>query len=1007
MPDLTSIATTLRAGRYTFAGYLSTVPQTVVLRGTLSATPTFPAKTLAYTNVSGSYTNVVPGMTIRVLSSGVFKGLLRVATGGTIGAASLPVNEFSANTCNAASGDTIEVIREFRLWDKLVSATSAFLKDSRIAYSDQGENPPPIPCSGGAYANLLSNVASGVNFYGSTSWVVDPDSSTLTHAWDFVDGTPSTSSAADPTGVVFPAGFRMVSHTVTDDTNSKSTVQYVPVWIHDSTSPAFAVQIDSMSASIESGWNVSFKLPIAAQADIDALPDGGMIVYWEQERYNGTVASYGSAVTGRSHIKFVGYLIRSSIHIDAESDEITFEAVSPLGILEQTSALPQLIIRDNTPTKWSDLKGMTMRLATWYMLYWGSTLTDVFDFIWGDASDLQYNRLAMQETSSLAAQVNDLTASINAPLTCDRLGRLLVYADNHYLATASRAGRITTANLTTADVMELDIPQEHRGTTKHVRGEGITTASKAVFSNAGNAPSPIGTASDTLSKQIVSSQADMNTRTGFHFARVNSLHNGAFVPKGLTITLPDGYDIFDPAYREWLTLTLADTSNGRGIAFSTSDRWTVQRADVSYDNDNGTKEIRLTLDHETTGASGVTYIPPQPSENGLPDLPPLDMQLPGIGDDTIPVGLVRGIQTLARFDTDMTMHITTNFENPEASDGPAWVTTDLTTLTDWPGGSKLVAFEVDAYSPGYIAGSGRIDGFLCTDTAVMYVQDLFGTPLIINISYFRATSEKRAMRFERGQAGFGIVGTWYDTDGVYAAITTDYCGTLTETQVRPEYLSATANVFPPGVYIDPHAANTAYIAVYTTTGGQTGSPLAVSEVFKTPNAGSTWAATTQNVVSGVVITPAVVIAFADATNATIYYRAQPAQEPTTVTLQKVTATADSNVSPSVAGKSFTMVIAPRALAIPDDDANTLYLCGVDGATSNVFGVFVSHDKGHTWTTLVTPAATQIYKNVYALSRYTAILLGKNGAISYVNGTTLDSRAGNLSTSAEVIGICGG
>lgn len=52
--------------------------------------------------------------------------------------------------------------------------------------------------------------------------------STNAHSWDFVDGTPSSSTAESPTGVTFPPGFRNVRYTV-QDTNGKQHTTIIPV----------------------------------------------------------------------------------------------------------------------------------------------------------------------------------------------------------------------------------------------------------------------------------------------------------------------------------------------------------------------------------------------------------------------------------------------------------------------------------------------------------------------------------------------------------------------------------------------------------------------------------------------------------------------------------------------------------------------------------------------------------------------------------------------------------
>jgi hypothetical protein len=629
MPSLTSNTAMFRRGGFNFTGYVSVLPQTVVLAGTVSATPTLPTLTIAYTLTSGDEADVLTGMTVHLFSStGVRKGTLRVATGGTITSVSLPINEVSQGAANIVSGDTFQVVDEWRIWDKLVSATAALNKDSRIAYSDQGSNPNPVCNSGGAYAGFNATVS----FAGGTSFVVDPDSSAITHSWDFVDGTPDTSTSAAPSSV-FPAGFRWVSHTITDVTNSKTSTQRIPVWVHDSTYAPLAVQVDNMSASVDQGWRCTFKLPAGTEGSITNLPDGALVVYHEREYYNGTEANYGSLVTGRSNVKFIGYLVSDSINITPDENTVTFEAVSPLAILDQTPALPQLMVNKASPARWSELKTLTTKKMFWYLANWGSNLLDAWDFVWNDGLDLGYTRLSV-DGDSIGAQLRDIANSLNVQLTCDRLGRILFTRDPDFLTTGERTSRTKTYDLTTADVMTVDVTRNHRGTVKSVRGEGITPANKAVFSNGGgNAPAPFGTGSETLSKQIVATQASLNERAGYYFAKVNGLYNGQFVPRGARITLPDGYDVFDPAYREFVTLTLASSLNTRAVGWDNTTKWTVENVEVSYDTEAGAKTVNLTLNHETSGAAGTTYVPPPESSNAIPTFPPIDIQFPDLPID--------------------------------------------------------------------------------------------------------------------------------------------------------------------------------------------------------------------------------------------------------------------------------------------------------------------------------------------------------------------------------------
>src|SRR3990167_5840566 len=283
MPDVTAQATPFRTPRHQFRAFLSYLPQTVVFAASVNGTPTFPTQTVTVDNVTtGAIGDCQAGQTVEFFDAGVSIGKTRVAYGAGSGAV-LQIAELSTGSINIQDNCTLRVYDEFRIFDKLVSATAALNKDSRIAYSDQGSNPPPIANAGGLWAGFLDvgQIYATVTFDASVSYVIDPDS----------------------------AGTRHVKVTVTDSGNSKATVRWIPVLVHSRVSSSsdypVSVLLDSRNYTSE-GWACSFQLPVGTEASLSSLPDGALVVVWEDEQYGATNASYGSNVSGRSHIRFVG-----------------------------------------------------------------------------------------------------------------------------------------------------------------------------------------------------------------------------------------------------------------------------------------------------------------------------------------------------------------------------------------------------------------------------------------------------------------------------------------------------------------------------------------------------------------------------------------------------------------------------------------------------------------------------------------------------------------------------
>lgn len=619
MPDHSIYADIIRGNDFRFKGYLATLPYTVVLRTAFdpSGAVTYPLLELEYSDLNGDgygdYTEIFQGMLVKVYDGTTtrVKGILRVAVGG-ITSTIIPVNEFSQIEIDIVSGDAIEVIDVYQIKDKLVAANDAFNKDSRLTYIAQGEDPPPVANGGGVW---FGHVDPGQDYAtvvldASTSFTVDPDTSSLSYIWFNEDctitlGDNNTSSIT----IQVPVGFRHVRLNVIDTTNGNGMYKNIPIYVFDrGVNQPLHVLMNRRRSTKRTGWTIEFELPADEEAALDTFPDGCLVVYWEDEYRDGRRQSYGSALENRSHIKFVGYLVRDEISIDFTGNTVRFEAVSPLQILEQTPALNQLLVNDATPTDWTQIKTLSINRAYWYLAYWHSTFMEYFDFIWsptGEHGNNTYPRLAVSDIDNLAAQLRDIADAVNHEVTCDALGRLLFTRKLNYQPLSDRDDKITTWEFWQRDILRLIIPREHRGRVKYVLALGLTAAGADLQAQSGSAPAGYGTASETLDRQIVTSITDLEQRAAWHLAALNGLYYGLYVPQDVTIELPDEFDVFDPAYNEWLTIILPDTTNARRVSFTEDDRWILEEVEVVYDNDLRSKSVTIVVDHETYAENAV------------------------------------------------------------------------------------------------------------------------------------------------------------------------------------------------------------------------------------------------------------------------------------------------------------------------------------------------------------------------------------------------------------------
>lgn len=1047
MPNLQSQATTFRGSRFSFTGYIGTIPQTTVFsRAVNMATITYPVTSITFDDAysgTGAFTDVVEGMTILVRdgNTSTLKGLLRVATGGASSTV-IQVNEFSKGTLHLEDNDRFDVIDEYRIWDKLVAANEDFDKDSRTTYTDQTDNFPPIANGGGAWFGFVDSGGSvaTIDFDWTDSFPVDPDNgSGLNYLADVGDGTITVGVDTDSTiTATFPIGFRHVTLTVEDADNGEAMSKRIPVRVYDSSTLPLAVQMDTLSGTIADGWRATFRLPKSSEASITNIPDGAFICYFEDERYGGSQVSYGSnAPTERSHIKFCGYLIRDSIRITPEENEVTFEAVGPLGMLQLTGALPQLMVSDNNPANWQELKTLTIRMAAWYLVFWHTTALEYFDFLYPPIRSLfTFSRLSAEDVSSIASQTQDITSAINVDMTCDRLGRLLLAENPNYLPLASRSSVTTTYAFTTADILSADIERDHRRGYKSVRGEGITTTGSPVFSNApGNAPGQ-GSGYETLSRQVVASQSEQNQRTGDHEAYINGLYydDGStnvitLVPKSVRLSLPDGYDVFDPAYREFVTLTLASTTNARAVAFTSADKWTVESVNISYDPALGAKTVEIELRHETHGVAGTTYTPPQSSENGLPDLPDFDLQFPDLdfSFDISPIdgGLSINIGDIAAFNADGYVYYTdtgTNFQTPSVSGGPLWDRLALSTLAPDAVSGTVQSFTVDAFSPGYTGTvNGAINGWLVTSTGIYRIGDIFGT-ITATLQHTFASSAGLGHRFIDSSFGFqnwAAVASTYPTAGPPDPSTVTYTTDGTNwTEVSITTDSQLGTTVPegiwPGLHISSKVAGLLYAAGY---------PSSVARLYRSLDYGASWSA----------VSPVVNLAVSGTApngQATIYapFDNNPGDS-------FVFASGWVNGTASLGGKRFLTAtvgstgatdlaisttrspsVFQRSFAALGANRQRCAFLSYENAGSKTFDLWVTTTGGETaaeWTLNNTLTQYASLALVGSAASSVLFLWGLNGAIGYSSdlGVTVDDRRGNIASMTSpapglFLNICG-
>lgn len=714
--DLAPYADVFRHDKYRFNAYLGTPSYTVVFSRSVSDTSlTYPCKQLHFNDQYGgvgAFGDVKEDMLIHVYhqNTSILKGRLRVAHGAS-SSNTLQVSEFNRGTCDVRTGDRIDIIDVPNIFSKLVSATDEFLPDSRWDYDDEHDNYRILVGGGGDRYGLLDRdpdrpwlfLTTRTTEWDwlSTTWNPDPDSDQdFAYDIDYGGGTVTVGDTDTATATVtYEAGEYIVTATLTDNDTGSTGYKRIRVRVYDlATDPPLKVsgtlRYDGGQAPDWSGvgWNATLKLPDHAQGAFDDLPNGAPICLFGDDQYGGVYGSYGAhaLVSDQSNILANLFLVSHEVSIDQPDDDLTFEATSPLGILEKIGALPQLLIRDASPSNWQEFKGLTTDIALMDMFYYRTSASTFFDLLLVDTREFAYSILEITDDSSLAGQMRDLAKSCQARLTCDRFGRILIIRDPDLMSMTDRATRTLLYTAIATDAIGLSWSTDHWLRTKFVQVQAIkagteVSAQTALFANGpGDAPGE-GNDSATITKVIASNQSDVNRLAGEYDAQANSLYwdesTGAIrqVPNRATATMKDGYGFIDPAWLDYIGIVVDAADNQRADHFDTSTRWTVPSLSLTFDADTGGRTVVWNPAHETHGVPGTPWYPD--TNSGLPTTVPIRNFSPGTGV-LPPQPPIAAFSASPTSGTDPLLVTFTNESYGDVGGGYLWDFDDASTSTD-------------------------------------------------------------------------------------------------------------------------------------------------------------------------------------------------------------------------------------------------------------------------------------------------------------------------------------
>lgn len=798
------------------------------------ASPTYPLTSLPFDGVTlGTFDLIHPDMTLILGTTDGADDLGRVRVQNVATSTTIPVGRISQGiedgTLNVQDNAYITVWGDdWRVWAKIpyIDPDGNTYKDSNVEVNDYMTDIPPVSNCGPGFADYIDDDdIITVTFDGTASYAMADGATISTYAWSIEDGTVTLGDIDEDTvTVTFPAGFRWVGLTVTDSNGVPHTSRCPVLAVDPANDHTIKFQVPSHRIEMR-GQTIGFEL--FDNLSRATFPDGGLVMFWADEPID---------PTDRSHMWFIGYHQNDSFGIRATSVGLirttVLNCVDVAGRLATLPGFPQALER-SSDSGWEYMPTLDMRKCLHYLAFWHSTALSLADFIMDEGLS-DYPAMRLDSTgASLYEQINSRAQSCVPDhwLTCNIQGQLFVKPDWMLLDFDDRP--VDTAGTFTEDFWS-DIRADYtRPPRVYVLNSAAVVCSTDWLELGGEDTLPLafckapgyafgqGVSEATTNEKLTISQEQLNACEGHRYARLNARY-GPF-----TIVEPTG-DIqdFQPAHMLPVQVNIsAATAAQRGLDFTTA-RGLVKSIDLRYNHTEFGTWVQPTVqwEREVVGLPAVTHIPDMPDDPDyeVPEPPPL----------TVPpdFGLIDGQELVAGIGLDGYIYRTSDFQTPSGSGGPTWTRVD-TTIAD-----TIYSFVVDPFSPGYINGSGAINGWIVNDTDIYRVTDLFGTVVATSVFTFDEPTVAASFHWRTIQASFGAyfaeganpwllcVSYYGDTaghEGIWATRSTDGGVTWSaEVQISEFYDAATPTRFMPiGVYTSPKTPGLAYTAVYDDAGG--------------------------------------------------------------------------------------------------------------------------------------------------------------------------------------------
>jgi hypothetical protein len=362
----------------------------------VDVTPTYPMTSIAVTNTSADWGDVVENLLFRIEQSDgtiIAWGVTRKdAIADTFYPDTKSDGDFGYATnegLSVVSGDVVRVYKNKHMWAMISRVASGGIQYKRwdLAYTNEGSSPVPVVIMGADQQQFVDTGTSLATFALDASDSYDWLTGTLgavAFSWTLPSVAVVTGGAINNAAVTFtlPAGIYRVSCAVTG-LNGSIGIGTRTLYVNDTASNKpvsedYAISAIGVDSTDVAGWEGQFTL----SGDLTSLVYPGMRCHLFAPVYYD-----GSRLTDNDAFNdvFIGYLVELSLLTDSrgvQSTTLTFR--SPLKLCRLLPSATQFMEEVASPSAWTEVKkGLSdPAFAAFYALVYHTTVIDNHDFIY-------------------------------------------------------------------------------------------------------------------------------------------------------------------------------------------------------------------------------------------------------------------------------------------------------------------------------------------------------------------------------------------------------------------------------------------------------------------------------------------------------------------------------------------------------------------------------------------------------------------------------------------------